>query len=228
MNQPQPTPKRRIGATSGFFLPFILMMGCAGSPWLAHESDLSEAVSLYYVAPEPYPAERLAVDSDPYSPTASHAAEVESFDLLHGVQPGPIELLPPEHPFSYLCWIRGRHWPLVRNWGGGFRHPPETGIASFYYRPQPLATTGIFRPEAITAAHKKLPFGTIVRATRTDTGQSVIVVINDRGPYIDGRIIDLSLGAARRMNMIDDGVVPIRLDILAYPIVEVMGPKGSG
>lgn len=88
------------------------------------------------------------------------------------------------------------------------------GKASFYWQPQPLASGGRFNPDAFTAAHKTLPFGTRVRVTNKYNGQSVNVVINDRGPYIAGRIIDLSRAAAGAINMKDKGVVPVSVQVL--------------
>jgi rare lipoprotein A len=90
----------------------------------------------------------------------------------------------------------------------------ETGIASYYWQPQRLAGGGWFEPDGISAAHKTLPLGTRVRVTRTDTGASVDVTINDRGPYIAGRIIDLSRGAARIIGMESRGVVPVKVSVL--------------
>ncbi len=90
----------------------------------------------------------------------------------------------------------------------------ETGVASYYWQPQPLASGGRFNPDALTAAHKTLPFGTRVRVTRADNGNSVDVVINDRGPYIAGRIIDLSRRAAQDIGMTGSGITRVRVNIL--------------
>jgi rare lipoprotein A (peptidoglycan hydrolase) len=90
----------------------------------------------------------------------------------------------------------------------------ETGVASYYWQPQALASGGRFNPDAMTAAHKTLPFGTRVRVTRTDNGNSVDVVINDRGPYISGRIIDLSRRAAQDIGMTGSGITRVRVNIL--------------
>lgn len=90
----------------------------------------------------------------------------------------------------------------------------ERGVASYYWQPQRVAAGGWFNPEAMTAAHKTLPFGTRVRVTRSDNGQSVEVTINDRGPYIAGRIIDLSRRAAQDIGMTGRGIVPVTVTIL--------------
>jgi rare lipoprotein A len=66
----------------------------------------------------------------------------------------------------------------------------------------------------VSAAHRTLPFGTVVRVTRRDTGRAVEVRINDRGPFIAGRIIDLSYGAARRIGLDVDGIAPVKVEVL--------------
>ena len=90
----------------------------------------------------------------------------------------------------------------------------ETGVASYYWEPQALASGGRFNPNAMTAAHKTLPFGTRVRVTHLGNGNSVDVVINDRGPYIAGRIIDLSKRAAQDIGMTGSGVARVRVSVL--------------
>ncbi len=100
---------------------------------------------------------------------------------------------------------------------GCAKRPVQTGKASWYgpgFRGKPTASGEKFRPSRRTAAHKTLPFGTVVKVTRVDTGQSVRVVINDRGPYAAGRVIDLSRRAARRIDMISDGVAEVELKVV--------------
>jgi len=80
------------------------------------------------------------------------------------------------------------------------------------------------RGGGLTAAHKTLPFGTRVRVTDLKTGRSVVVTINDRGPFNRGRILDLCTRAARALGMIGRGVVYIRADVL-QPADAATGPK---
>jgi rare lipoprotein A len=89
-----------------------------------------------------------------------------------------------------------------------------SGKASYYWEPQALASGGRFNPNAFTAAHKTLPFGTKVRVTNHNNGESVVVVINDRGPYVAGRVIDLSKAAAHAISMQGSGVVPVTVTVL--------------
>jgi rare lipoprotein A len=88
------------------------------------------------------------------------------------------------------------------------------GMASYYWQPQRLASGGQFNPNAMTAAHKTLPFGTRVRVKHLNNGRSVDVVINDRGPYVSGRVIDLSRAAAGKIGMTGQGVARISMTVL--------------
>jgi rare lipoprotein A len=88
----------------------------------------------------------------------------------------------------------------------------QCGTASWYHEGARTATGERFNPDGITAAHRSLPFGTKVRVENRRTGRSVIVRINDRGPFIRGRIIDLSRGAKRVLGM--DGLASVCLTVL--------------
>jgi rare lipoprotein A len=92
----------------------------------------------------------------------------------------------------------------------------QQGLASFYSNPQRLASGGWFNPNALTAAHRSLPFGTRVRVTNRGSGRSVDVTINDRGPYIAGRIIDLSRAAAGVIGLTAQGVGKVSLEVLGH------------
>ena len=100
---------------------------------------------------------------------------------------------------------------------GSDEHKPvgALGMASYYWQPQALASGGRFDPNALTAAHKTLPFGTRVRVTHLGNGRSVEVKINDRGPYVAGRIIDLSKAAAGVIGMTAQGVARVVVEILS-------------
>lgn len=89
-----------------------------------------------------------------------------------------------------------------------------SGKASYYWQPQRVASGGWFNPNAMTAAHKTLPFGTKVRVTNVANGKSVVVTINDRGPYVKGRVIDLSRAAAQAISMTGAGVAPVSIAVL--------------
>ena len=96
----------------------------------------------------------------------------------------------------------------------------ETGIASWYgakFHGRRTANGGVYDMNDLTAAHRTLPFQTNVRVERLDNGRSVEVRINDRGPFVPGRVIDLSRGAARRLRMHRKGVARVRLTPLSLP-----------
>ncbi|MEV4411267.1 septal ring lytic transglycosylase RlpA family protein [Catellatospora sp. NPDC049609] len=86
--------------------------------------------------------------------------------------------------------------------------------ASYYDEPQGTANGETFDPDALTAAHKSLKFNTRVRVTNTSNGKSVVVRINDRGPYIDGRCLDLSRAAFAEIAKLSSGVTTVRYEIL--------------
>ncbi|KAB2911984.1 MAG: septal ring lytic transglycosylase RlpA family protein [Hyphomicrobiaceae bacterium] len=90
----------------------------------------------------------------------------------------------------------------------------QLGVASYYWQPQRVAAGGWFNPNAMTAAHKTLPFGTRVRVTHLGNGRSVEVKINDRGPYVAGRIIDLSKAAAGVLGMQSQGIARVQVTVL--------------
>jgi rare lipoprotein A len=93
--------------------------------------------------------------------------------------------------------------------GGG-----EVGVASYYadrLHGRQTASGERYDRNAYTAAHRRLPFGTLVQVTRIDNGETVKVRINDRGPFVKGRVIDLSYAAAKRLGMLRQGVVRVKV-----------------
>jgi len=93
----------------------------------------------------------------------------------------------------------------------------QTGKASFYadkFEGSPTASGEKYKHSKLTAAHKSLPFGTKVRVTNLANNESVEVVINDRGPYVDGRIIDLSKSAAEKLGFVNLGLAEVKVEIL--------------
>jgi rare lipoprotein A len=89
----------------------------------------------------------------------------------------------------------------------------SVGIASFYKYEAKTANGEQFNPRELTAAHRTLPFGTRLRVTNVATGQSVSVRINDRGPFIPGRVVDVSLSAAEVLGMVDRGITKVKLEV---------------
>ena len=96
----------------------------------------------------------------------------------------------------------------------GIAAKSTTGLASYYKSGKQTANGERFNPNGLTAAHRTLPFGTKLRVTNLRTGKSVVVRINDRGPFIRGRVIDLSLGAANFVGLTKSGVAKVTYSIL--------------
>lgn len=93
----------------------------------------------------------------------------------------------------------------------------QTGKASFYadkFEGVSTASGEKYRHNKLTGAHKTLPFGTKVRVTNLDNNQSVEVTINDRGPYVEGRVIDLSKEAAEKLGFINKGLADVKLEVV--------------
>jgi rare lipoprotein A len=96
----------------------------------------------------------------------------------------------------------------------------EVGMASWYGAPhhgRRTASGEVYDMHQLTAAHKTLPFGTRVLVTNRDTSQSAEVRVNDRGPFVGGRILDVSYAAARLLGAVGPGTIPVRVRILALP-----------
>lgn len=96
----------------------------------------------------------------------------------------------------------------------------ESGRASWYgpdYHGRQTASGERYNMFALTAAHRTLPFGTLVRVENRENGREVIVRINDRGPFVHGRIVDLSYAAARAIGMSRAGEVKIRMEVVGLP-----------
>lgn len=96
----------------------------------------------------------------------------------------------------------------------GSRGLGSSGIASYYWQGQRTATGERFNPSGLTAAHRTLPFGTRVRVTNLANGRAVTVRINDRGPFIAGRVIDLSRGAAQAVGMTGAGLARVNVAVI--------------
>ena len=88
------------------------------------------------------------------------------------------------------------------------------GVASFYSEGVQTASGEKFDAHELTAAHPTLPFGTKLRVTNVATGRSVTVRVNDRGPYVPGRIVDVSYSAAQSLGMVGKGVANVKLDVV--------------
>jgi rare lipoprotein A len=89
-----------------------------------------------------------------------------------------------------------------------------SGFASYYAEGQRVASGGTFNPSGYTCAHRSLPFGTHLRVADPKSGRSVVVTVNDRGPFVHRRVLDLSLGAARALGMTGRGVMRVDAHVI--------------
>lgn len=94
------------------------------------------------------------------------------------------------------------------------RADTSTGVASYYWQGQKTASGERFNPSDLTAAHRSFPFGTKVRVTNLRNGKSIVVRINDRGPFIRGRIIDVSRAAAHHLGFTGRGLTRVSLSVV--------------
>lgn len=122
----------------------------------------------------------------------------------------------PHISFRRFCWLLSLPWLLSACAGGGNTFT-QSGQGSYYankFNGRKTASGTVYRPNKMTAAHNTLPFGTVVRVTNTRNNRSVKVTVTDRGPHVKGRIIDLSRKAARKIDLIDAGVVPVKVKVV--------------
>jgi rare lipoprotein A len=107
----------------------------------------------------------------------------------------------------------------------------EVGMASFYgarFHRLRTASGERFDMRRLTAAHRTLPFCTRVRVTNLRNGRSAVVHINDRGPFVKGRVIDLSLAAARQLRMVQRGAERVRVEVLSSAVADQRPSLSSG
>ncbi|WP_298253581.1 septal ring lytic transglycosylase RlpA family protein [Bradyrhizobium sp.] len=107
-----------------------------------------------------------------------------------------------------------KHTPFARDHYTAPTQIASHGIASFYTEGQQTASGEKFDTHDLTAAHPTLPFGTRLRVTNMATGRSVTVRVNDRGPYVPGRIVDVSRSAANALGMVESGTAKVKLDVI--------------
>jgi rare lipoprotein A len=107
-----------------------------------------------------------------------------------------------------------KHTPPASRSAAGSSKMASHGVASFYSEGTKTASGEKFNALEMTAAHPTLPFGTKLRVTNLSSGRSVTVRVNDRGPYVHGRIVDVSYSAADALGMVGKGVAKVKLDVV--------------
>jgi rare lipoprotein A len=107
-----------------------------------------------------------------------------------------------------------KHTPFARQKNAAETQIASNGVASFYTEGSRTASGEKFDSHELTAAHPTLPFGTRLRVTNVATGRAVTVRVNDRGPYVAGRVVDVSQSAADALGMVGAGIAKVRLDVV--------------
>lgn len=153
----------------------------------------------------------LAASVQAQEPDAQGALDFES-----GFADFAVEPLPHHHPDQAvdITEIEPEREPVA----GEVIEYLGRGHASYYGRRfagRPTASGEVFNPRDLTAAHRTLPFGSMVRVTNRSNGRSVVVRINDRGPFVEGREIELSRAAAKEIRLLSRGVGEVDLELLA-------------
>ena len=120
---------------------------------------------------------------------------------------------PPFFTNSHVASVK-KHTPFARPNNTTPTQIASQGVASFYTEGQQTASGEKFDTHDLTAAHPTLPFGTRLRVTNVASGKSVTVRVNDRGPYVPGRVVDVSYSAAETLGMVGSGVAKVKLDVV--------------
>jgi len=110
--------------------------------------------------------------------------------------------------------VTKKHTPFAPEKNATGTQVASHGLASFYTEGTQTASGERFDTHELTAAHPTLPFGTQVRVTNVTTGRSVTVRVNDRGPFVPGRVVDVSYAAAETLGMVGGGVAKVKLDVV--------------
>jgi len=177
--------------------PFIVLLAvapvlatlaaCAPSPFVQNRTQ--------FASPTPPPVRQAALDlrTAPSGAIAHHSV-VRKVTVAKRPDPATPAVL-DAHP-------------------GAKANSSSYGVASFYTEDEWTASGERFNTHAMTAAHPTLPFGTRLRVTNVNNGRSVVVRINDRGPFVPGRVVDLSGSAAESLGMVERGIVKVKLDVV--------------
>jgi rare lipoprotein A len=110
--------------------------------------------------------------------------------------------------------VAKKHRPFASHKNAGETQVSSHGLASFYTEGTQTASGEKFDTQELTAAHRTLPFGTRLRVTNVATGRSVTVRVNDRGPFVPGRDVDVSYSAAETLGMVGGGIAKVKLDVV--------------
>ena len=183
---------------------------------------ISSGVALFPVLAREIEADtvRESLDAVLSQPLQPFGSEVEDAEMVEAEDSEVVEDVPASAPSSHSA-----PKPETAITAPAVQPPPaqpsvvsvSTGEASWYgpgFYGNRTANGEVFRPGTLTAAHRTLPFGTKVRVTNLWNGRSAVVRINDRGPFIGHRVIDLAHGAATQLGLVASGIAQVKLEVL--------------
>lgn len=191
-----------------------MLTGCSGTP----QAIMPVALAAPVAVPVPAPVS-VSITAPAPTPGAASAAPVRPIFFGWATTVTPVERGPRMASLHRAGSPRLETSALPPGSPGA---PPSvtgpahtlTGLASYYWQPQQTSSGETFDKRSMTAAHKTLPFNTRVRVTDLVSGRSVIVRINDRGPFKPGRVIDLSEAAAEQLGMVRSGITPVKIEVV--------------
>lgn len=182
------SPARSLIGLAGIVPILATLAACAPSPFVQNRTQ--------FAAPAPTPPTRQAALDLRTAPSGNiaHHSVVRKVTVARKPDPATPAVL-DAHPAAKA-------------------NSSSYGVASFYTEDEWTASGERFNTHAMTAAHPTLPFGTKLRVTNVTNGRSVVVRINDRGPFVPGRVVDLSGSAAESLGMVERGIVKVKLDVV--------------
>ncbi|MCD9496272.1 septal ring lytic transglycosylase RlpA family protein [Photobacterium carnosum] len=201
-----------------FVVFFLILAGCSSSPEQTQQPQTKP-----YTTVKPVKVVKIVKVTKPNTDDPNAGRYSLKDDRAPNVIPNfsKVKLITP-HYEAYSrggnkdYTLRGKRYHIIKNPKGY----TETGFASWYgekFHGHKTANGEVYNMFAMTAAHKTLPLPSFVRVTNTLNHKSIIVRVNDRGPFHDGRIIDLSMAAASKLGVISYGTAPVKIEVLTVP-----------
>ncbi|MGR5464559.1 septal ring lytic transglycosylase RlpA family protein [Photobacterium damselae] len=195
------------------FLIFLLILaGCSSSPETTEQSkaDKPEVTQ----PPKKHDPDNMDPNAGRYSLEHDKAPDV--IPVLKNIKDAVPRYEPRSLAGNKDYTLRGKRYHIIKN-PKGFT---QTGYASWYgmkFHGHKTANGETYDIYDMTAAHKTLPIPSYVKVTNTRNGKTAIVRVNDRGPFHDGRIIDLSLAAATKLDVVNHGTAPVKIEVISVP-----------
>ncbi len=196
---------RRIGARVVLLAACLLLAGCIPARWPAGPESQPEAL------PAPLPRVSSSPRPPAVAPTPAPAPGPGPQGSVVSPAPGAAQVPRAGNPPFYEVF--GERYFVMPS-SDGYR---EQGIASWYgaqFHGRRTSSGAVYNMHALTAAHKTLPLPSVVRVTNIDTGESVVVTVNDRGPFVKDRIIDLSYAAAKALGIVKSGTGTVEVQAI--------------